>query len=258
MSKIKFRAFDTEEKKMLDNVNPIFSETGELDFLLIDHSFYGYDMCELEIKSIYSSMLHDNFNIPVELMQYTGLKDKNGVKIYVGDVVEYIHGCQFEVVFKEYSFGWIEDGFIPFTNMAKSEFKKFEVIGNIYENLNLLKDQMIILGNGKVVRMEFWELRLKLAEIARASPHSYDEVQTAYINLIKRGVQSDEALRILKDGLYYEFVYMCDAGYTTDYNDLIKSIKELGRGNRIIDKIKLLIKRMLKRMTQKTLASVDF
>lgn len=97
--------------------------------------------------------------------------------------------------------------------------------------------------------MEYSELQLEFMTIARTSPHSYEELHLAYIDLIKRGLQSDEALMILRDGLYYEFLYMCDAGYTAGYTNLIKSIKELGRGNAIIDRIKSLIKRMLKRMT---------
>jgi uncharacterized phage protein (TIGR01671 family) len=77
-------------------------------------------------------------------MQYTGLHDKNGKEIYEGDIVKFenikakiIYGfCGFE-------FEWI-DGYTDKIRLCKTEplFKNvsliFEVIGNIYENPELL------------------------------------------------------------------------------------------------------------------------
>lgn len=78
----------------------------------------------------------------LELQQYTGLKDKNGVEIYEGDVVETGYGigviewidinCCFKIrwiqTILEEKYSWI-----PFKG-----FKYKEVIGNIYENPELL------------------------------------------------------------------------------------------------------------------------
>ncbi len=74
------------------------------------------------------------------LMQYTGLKDKNGKEIYEGDIiVEYL-------LPNEYDYGIIEylDG--SFVINWKSKMWQYlinvsrrEVIGNIYENPELLK-----------------------------------------------------------------------------------------------------------------------
>lgn len=71
-----------------------------------------------------------------ELMQFTGLKDKNGKEIYEGDILEYVERdwnklkdltVRCDVVF--------EDGaFKPSIDPENSE-----VIGNIYENPELLK-----------------------------------------------------------------------------------------------------------------------
>lgn len=78
-----------------------------------------------------------------KLMQYTGIKDKNGVEIYEGDILNCVddHGLT-SIEKVEYS----EYGFEPFTNQTGdladcySEFNydSFEVIGNIYENPELL------------------------------------------------------------------------------------------------------------------------
>ena len=69
-------------------------------------------------------------------MQYTGLKDKNGVEIYEGDIVRNrsIDKTIGEVIFKGVGFIVMEEGVS--TTLIDD---KYEVIGNIYQNPELLK-----------------------------------------------------------------------------------------------------------------------
>ena len=88
------------------------------------------------------------------LMQYTGLKDKNGKEIYEGDVLRFLDGydCSTEAGYDFDEFentGQIfwDDKYARFdltgVNMLDyetmiEEIQTFEVIGNVYENPELL------------------------------------------------------------------------------------------------------------------------
>ena len=77
----------------------------------------------------------------INLMQFTGLKDKNGKEIYEGDIVKWEdtiddgYGCGYLTTIREIvTFGG--GAYNPISTMPS---KYFEVIGNIYENPELLK-----------------------------------------------------------------------------------------------------------------------
>lgn len=87
-----------------------------------------------------------------QLMQYTGLKDKNGKEIYGGDIVEYraCEGCDdcgvvvSEVIWRDG--GWYivtewqgEQKDIP-SSLCSLYGNDLVIIGNIYENPELLKN----------------------------------------------------------------------------------------------------------------------
>ena len=75
------------------------------------------------------------------LMQYTGLKDKNGVEIYEGDIVN-VHSYTVtglgKVGFNKGSF--VFNKFEYPTSQVLHSFSEIEVIGNIYENPELLEN----------------------------------------------------------------------------------------------------------------------
>jgi len=131
MIEIKFRVF-TKEDGLCDVI--------EIDF---DNKNVEY------ILNDFDDSASVKFN-KCKLLQYTGLKDKNGVEIYEGDIVR-IFGLNrtVEVFFKKGSFGYlgtISESFVSFSenynfNFLENKSNKIEVIGNIYENKELLDER---------------------------------------------------------------------------------------------------------------------
>ena len=121
MRDIKFRVWDNERNAMFN------SKSVDIDF------FEG----KIEITSdtirydeVYTDEIKD-----FELMQYVGCKDKNNKEIYEGDIVK-IKEHIGQIIYSKGMF-FIDvkgDFYLPIYNV--SEF--MEVIGNIYENTDLL------------------------------------------------------------------------------------------------------------------------
>jgi len=120
MREIKFRAWDKKEKVMHG---------------VLDLHFYPDGITSFETQ---------NFVDSYELMQYTGLKDKNGKEIYEGDLYYFSRysALPAEVYWDDRWAGWRGrvKGEMQFDKTYDISPIKFgEVIGNIYENEDLLK-----------------------------------------------------------------------------------------------------------------------
>ncbi len=117
MREIKFRAWDKIEKRM-------FVPDG------IDQSADGAYVIEFE-RPLHTLNKIVRFCGSVILMQFTGLKDKNGKEIYEGDMVRHDGRIPLD---EEVTF----DG-AAFYPVYSAPSQHWEVIGNIYENPELLK-----------------------------------------------------------------------------------------------------------------------
>lgn len=130
---IKFRIWDIENKEML--------EVQELDF---EPTFYGGRI------AIRPDQYNDYFDTEdMILMQYTGLKDKNGKEIYEGDIVLYqdwemayegggndsfINKGIVEYCEDNCCFNVTERQTVDLADVLYKDNEDLEVIGNIYDN----------------------------------------------------------------------------------------------------------------------------
>lgn len=127
---IKFRAWDKELNKMWFEVQDFYDTLCEEEHGNID-----------EPENYFGAVLDKP--IRYEVMQYTGLKDKNGKEIYEGDIIHYFRKSTdsfdndyeyiFVVVFEEGMFK-AKDRRIALNKIAD---ECGEVIGNVWENPEL-------------------------------------------------------------------------------------------------------------------------
>ena len=122
MREIKFRVWNKDDNKMY-KVNGFINDLPFVDWIY-DNDFEEYS-------------IQDNYMVKNgELMQYTGVRDKNGKEIYEGDIVKYFTNENAEITFRNGAF-MVESN--TDIDCMCSLYGEIEVIGNIYENEDLLE-----------------------------------------------------------------------------------------------------------------------
>ena len=132
---IKYKLWDKENKKFLE-------DDWETDYAILPNGIV-IEMYDNGFGEGYSVHNLDN----IEVLQFTGFKDKSGKEIYEGDILRYrfpydgriIHISSVSYLEIQSSFGIVDlyGNNIPLYDIACKEY--VEVIGNIYENKELLK-----------------------------------------------------------------------------------------------------------------------
>lgn len=126
MREIKFRAWDKRLNKIrpieeinFDRMEVAFNDTGKEDN-------YKFDYASFE---------------EIKLMQYTGLEDKNGKGICEGDILKIVDSSGDDVIISvQFLYGTFVDSYFHWT-LGNIKMYKREIIGNIYENPELLKEK---------------------------------------------------------------------------------------------------------------------
>jgi hypothetical protein len=119
MREIKFRAWDKINKDMFNVESINFQE-----------------------RRVYKDTVsYRNFE-DIDLMQCTGLKDKNNKEIYEGDIV-FLHGSKYKVIFKTEGARFVlrNNEFELEITFINNNNKRMEVLGNVYENPELMEDE---------------------------------------------------------------------------------------------------------------------
>ena len=130
MREIKFRAWDKTQKEMIPDV---FMWSSGQDIMVWYTTFYELKMfTDGDWPDHWSRNEDCFFGVgEFDIMQYTGLKDKNGVEIYEGDIVSFNMYDDGEFI-KSQEICWDEDRDFLGWNIKPGD-ENIEIIGNIHE-----------------------------------------------------------------------------------------------------------------------------
>lgn len=124
MREIKFRAWIGQEMEYSVGVSP-------------EGAFYCGGVDPKDTACLRTTLYCQN----TPVMQFTNLKDKNGKEIYEGDIVKHYDGQILQVIWNNERWGYWTLMQLDKANEWRwyHEASDIEIIGNIYENPELLK-----------------------------------------------------------------------------------------------------------------------
>ena len=112
---------------------------------MIPNPRFGGETCIISHDAPFNSFCYEVD--PESVGQYTGLTDKNGKKIFEGDIIEFnndFNKTKWRVVFgMNYGYGINSPCFIlkDFRNATSPFNEKMVIIGNIYDNPELMEEK---------------------------------------------------------------------------------------------------------------------
>lgn len=135
MRQLKFRAWNKQKEIMNydneDDTEDYWDGIYTSDIGMVNR------LLNIPDKDDYDSI--SSFRNKYEVLEYTGLKDKNGVEIYEGDIVQFSDWPNKVIAYKDVYFAGFS---LKGTDLFLSGFdaQRMKVIGNIYENPELLEE----------------------------------------------------------------------------------------------------------------------
>lgn len=142
MREIEFRAYSKSLKRMLSFEHLKEATKGMVDVANAEIQKRGLKFNKLSPYGLFLPLEDDD----LEFMQFTGLTDKNGKKIFEGDIIEFDDKCYLVVQWS--GAGYFElriyDAEDDYKNIYRTpiwnyNLENMEIIGNIWDNHELLE-----------------------------------------------------------------------------------------------------------------------